>query len=353
MRGVPIHRWAFQSEAGRNVFVFLLVLGGLGMMVSMGRLVTDNTSIPALSTLALLGLQMVKLLPQFLTVSLFAGLVVTFSRMSQSRELLAWGVAGLRDRHWQASVMMLAAPVAILIWLLALHGAPWSIRFAAAYERDLADRIKLEDTAPGIFGEIPSQGMVYHIQALGPDRGTALGVFIARSSASDIQLALADRAQTEIDDYGLRDLILDAGELHSLSFSERSSSRVRFDSAEFRLGSEDHDSPLRRRAKELSDLGPNAPERVEYLWRHSFLATAVVLALLALHIGRGSPGTGRGYQVALATLSYWLYYSISGYAKDLGEGGTVDPVVAAFGPPALLALPLLALALSSRARAMR
>ena len=336
-----IYRRAFYAEAGYNVAMLTLVLGGLSAMVLMGRLITRTVSVSAGSILTLLGLQIVKIMPQLLTVALFAGLVVTFNRMSQSRELAAWNISGLRDRHWNWAVLAMTVPMAATVWALALHAAPWSIRQTELFQNELSEKIKIEDSTPGIFGESSEQRLVYHLGALSPDRGTALGIFIARRSGPEsIQLVLAERAETVIDELGLRDLRMDSGELHNLSFRYSSASRVTFRKADFHLGREERIDNLRLRAVPLARLGGGRAERVEYLWRHSFLGVAFLLGMLALYLGRFSPGSGRSYQVLLAVLGYWLYYALAGYGKELGESGAISPATAAFSPLALIALPL-------------
>lgn len=340
-----IYRRSFFAEAGANVAMLAAVLGGLASMVLMGRLITQTVSVSTGWMLTLLGFELVKVLPQLLTVSLFAGLVVTFSRMSQARELAAWRISGLGDRHWQVAVLAMALPMAVTVWVLALHVAPWSIRNSELFQSELAESLEIEDTAPGIFGEVAENRLVYHLDALSPDRRQALGIFIAkRSGPSDFQLVLATRAKTVVDDLGLRDLVMDGGEMHNVSLSGRSASRVSFGRAEFRIGREERDDNVRLRAYPLDSLGGRDAERVERLWRHAFGAAALLLCLAALPLGRMSPGSGRSYQVLLAVLVYWLYYALAGYAKDLGEGGEVSALLAAFGPLALIALPLAAVA---------
>ena len=339
-----IYKRAFYNEAGLNIATVLMALGGLFGMVLMARLLAETLSVSATSVLVLLGLELLKITPQLCTVALFAGLVMTFSRMSQSREMAAWQISGLRDIHWNILVVFMAVPMAMAIWVLALHAAPWSIRQSSSYQTVLADKAKLEDTAPGIFGEIEDQNLVYHLGALSPDRRQALGIFIVRRQGPmNLQIVLTDKAETVIDDVGLRNLRMEKGELHNLSFSTKAATKIDFAKAEFQFGKEERIDTLRLRGRTLASLGGQPAARTEYFWRHSFAAAALLFGFMAFPIGRLSPGSGRSYQVLLAVLSYWLYYAISGYAKDLGNNGDIAPAAAAFSPLVLVTLALFAL----------
>ena len=334
-----IYRRAFFSEVTHHILVVLVVLGGLTALVTMGQLITATGALSATATLVLLALAMIKVTPQLLTVALFAGLVLTFNRMAYYRELNAWSTAGLRDRDWFKATLVLTIPMTVTIWILAVYVAPWSLRFAADYQRELASTIKLEETNPGLFGEIPGQQAIYHLGAISPNRQQALGVFIARQhAATSMQLILGARVTTEIDAGGLRDLIIEGGELHNLDFAQHAGFKVNFKQAELKLGSQFTPARLRLRALAPAQLDASPAARVELLWRHAFAGIALLLALFALPLGRTSPGTGRSYQVVLAIVTYWLFYALCGYAKGLGEQAVLSPAVAAFGPLGLLAL---------------
>lgn len=345
-----IYRRAFYREALHNAALVLGVLGGLVAMVLMGRLVTDTAHLGAGATLLLLLLQLVKYLPQLLSAALFAALVVTFNRMVQSRELASWGMVGLRRRHWLGCTLALSLPAALAVMLLALFSAPWSIRFADAYQRQLASTLKLEQASPGIFGEIQGQGLVFHLGALSADRKQALSIFIARASGpGSFQIASAAKADTTIAADGLRSVALHRGLLDLIDFRNRQSSRIEFATSAFNLGQAGEAQRTRRRAQAPGELGASAASRVELLWRLGFGPALVLLGLLAYFIGRLSPGSGKGYQVLLAILVYWLYTALAGFARDLGFAGELAPLAAAALPLALLGAGVaLALALKQR-----
>ena len=334
-----IYRRAFYGEALGNAALLLGVIGGLTAMVLMGRLVTDTAYLTAGSTLLLLLLQLIKYLPQLVSASLFAALVVTFNRMVQSRELASWSMVGLRRRHWLGCTLALSLPSALAVLLLALYGAPWSIRFADSYQRELASTLKLEQTSPGIFGEIKAQDLVFHLGALSPDRKQALNIFIARATAAQaFQIASAAKADTTIDAGGVRSLALYQGQLNVIDFASEASSRIEFAASQFNLGQASEQSQVRRRALAPSELRRSDANRVELYWRLGFGPALVLLALLAFALGRLSPNSGKGYQVVLAILVYWFYTALAGFVRDLGFAGELAPWAAGALPPGLLGL---------------
>ena len=346
-----IYRKSFYLEAIHNTALMLGVIGGLAAMVLMGKLITDSTYLDAGATMLLLLLQLLKYLPQLLTASLFAALVVTFNRMTQTREMAAWSIAGLRRSHWLSCSLTMSLPTAVTVLVLALYSTPWSIRYADEFQRELSRTVKLEDSSPGIFGEVREQDLVFHLGALSPDRSSALNIFIARSTEQgQYQVAIAAKAATGEDPHGLRTLKLDSGHLHFVDFRQRLSRLVEFGSAEFLLGLENLVQQARRRALAPTELDSSDASRVELLWRLGFGPAVILLAILAFSLGQASPGSGKGYQVLLAVLSYWLYSAVAGYFKDLGINGELAPAAAASLPLALLGGVAVALALLRPAR---
>ena len=334
-----IYRRSFYREAGGNIASMLLVIGGLTAMVLLGRIIAATSYLPAHGALALLGLQLLKSSPQLLTAAAFGGMLIAFNRMAHSRELAAWSMAGLHTRHWLGATLVMAVPLAATVALLALHAAPWSIRYGAEYQRNLADEVELERTNPGLFGEISGQNLVYHLRAVAPDRSHALGIFIARGAREDrVQLVLADQAQTLLDGDGLHQLDFENGEVHNLDFSSQTASRIRFQAGSFSLSQQARDRSLRLRARAASELGDDAAERTELLWRWGFGPALLLLALLALPLGKLGLSSSRSYQILLALLGYWFFYAFGGYTKELGFRAEMAPALAAIAPLLLLVL---------------
>ncbi len=346
-----IYRQSFNSETINNGAALAIVLGGIFLLVWLGRLYADQIALSGFATFNLVLLQTTRILPQLLTVGLFAGMVITFNRMVQSNEYNAWAAAGLCDRDWQRTVLWLALPIAVVIAVLALHGVPWVIRFAEEYQRQLTEQAKVEDSAPGLFSELPDQDLVFHIAALSSDRQSAIGIFIIRQPQDKIlQIMSAQRADTEIDAGGLRSLRMQQGHFHALDFATQSGSRITFNNADLDLSSQQETREYRLRARALGDLGDSAGERVEFWWRVSFPISLVLLCLLALPLGRSSPGSGRSYQALIAVLIYWLYYACAGLAKDYGIQKSISPLTAGLGPLLLLLIPLLCIYTYQRLR---
>lgn len=335
-----IYRRAFFTEILRTITTLLVVLGGLLTIIGLSRLLADHTALPVQATLVLVALQLLKYSPQLLTASLFAALVVVFGRMRQSGEMAAWGVAGLNVRDWQTAVLAIAVPMAATVALLALHSVPWSVRYSQAYLREVSKTIKLENATPSLFGEIPAHGLVFHLDALSPDRTEALGVFIIRApDPASLQVMSAKRSKTVLDLGGLRRMEMNAGHVHELNFTTGQGSLIKFTDATLHLGNQAIANNPSRRARALADLDDTAPDQVEYWWRYAFFPTAVLLSLLALPLGLTRLGRGRGYQTVLALLAYWLFYACVNLFKDYGIQGKLPLLLAAFTPQLALLLP--------------
>ena len=336
-----IYRRSFYYEALNNAAVLVAILGGIFLLVWFGLLLTEQIAFSGVVSFNLVLLKTASIMPQLLTVALFSGTVTTFSRMVQSAEYTAWAFAGLRERHWQLCVLLLALPMAVTVGMLALHGAPWTIRFAEDYQRQAIGETRLEDNVPGLFSELPDQNLIFYFDALNPDYRSALGIFIVRQPQENVMhLLSARRADTEINANGLRSLRMQQGLFTALDFSRSSGSHINFNSAQLDLSKRQDHQQYRLRSRPLSELSADAAGQVEYWWRVSFPLCLLLLCLMALPLGQLSPGTGRSYQMLLATLCYWLYYTFAGLAKAYGLQGTITPLTAGLGPLLLLVLPL-------------
>ncbi len=340
-----IWRRSFAGDAILNAVAVFTLFFVLISLVFLARLLARNPGLPTGALLSLLMLEMFKALPQLLSFSVFAGLVIEFGRQARTREHEAWAIAGLRLRDWSLAAMGIGAPTAAVIAFLAVFAVPWTLRISASYQQRLADELRLDEPAPGIFGGIPGLQLVYSMESAQLDRSQLRNLFVARDlDRGQMQIVLANSVRADVPSEPLRNMEMTDGAIYAIDLSAGTVDEFGFGEATYRIGSEPSEEPIHRlRALAASDLaGGSHRARVELLWRWAVPASALLLALLALPAGRASPHSGREYKLLLAFLGFWLYWAVEGLCKDLGMRGQLSPLAAAGLPPAGLAAVLAA-----------
>ena len=320
-------------------FVFLTGLVILGRQdTRMGQLAFDQL-------LVLFALGSIKSLPQQLTFSLFASLLISFGRMMSQREFASWAAAGLRLRDWLAMVVLLAAPLAVVVGWLALSAVPWSLRAVAEYRQLVAAKAHIEQSRPNVFGLLAANNYVYHLGTLEPHQNYAEDIFVAGETDIDrLRVLLASNGKTATSADGNKFLELTGGHLYAFDFNTGEVEQARFVSAQFDYNFATDVASHRLRALALDDLaGPQG--RLEFYWRLGFGPAVLILSLLAVPAGLLCRRVSREYIILIAVLGYWLFYVLAGLGKDLGFAGWLEPWQAILFPLALAGLLLLALLL--------
>ncbi len=329
-----IYRRAFVSETFSQSLLVLSLLGVILLLFSATRALADLAEVGvgfgSLALLVVLGV--LRYLPLLISVCILAGLLATFDRMRGEREMLFWTVAGVSPVDWMGPVFRIAGPAALLCTFMALEGAPWSTRTLDDIKRREIDNAQIVGHT-GSFGEISRLGIVYHIT----DNRTVL--LQQRDNFNNIVIAdggLASGRET-------RALDLTRGRMYS---SERFGQRfykIGFDGGYLAMATPEKAVNPRIKSTALSDLNlDNRRAQAELAWRISLpvillLSAALMPFAACRNQGMRAAGSSRIASILIATLTYWLLYSIAGLMKELGAQSETLPGWG-FAPLPLLAL---------------
>ena len=135
--------------------------------------------IPSDAILALIGFTAVNYLPILLALTLFVSVLMTVSRSYRDSEMVVWSASGLSLTAWVKPVLIFAAPVVLLITLLALFLTPWSNERAEEYRRNLDSRDEVSRIAPGVFRESSNAERVFFVEGVDGQEDVVRNVFIA------------------------------------------------------------------------------------------------------------------------------------------------------------------------------
>ena len=117
------------------------------------ELTVGQVNVEWLAIFALIGFTAVNYLLILLALTLFVSILMTVSRSYRDSEMVIWSGAGLSLHAWIKPVLAFAAPLLVVITLMALFLSPWANGKAEEYRRQLDSRDETSQIAPGVFRE--------------------------------------------------------------------------------------------------------------------------------------------------------------------------------------------------------
>ncbi len=272
-----------------------------------------------------------RLLPILLSLALFIGVLLTFSRYWQDSEMVIWSGAGLAPFAWVAPVLRFTTPIALLIALMSLAVIPWLSRQKAEYESYLSSRD--EEAArltPGVFAETRQGRRVYFVESMNKLDLSVRNVFIQSEQHGRIGIVVASQGKAETMANGDRFLVLHQGRRYEGTPGAADYRVTEFTRYGFRLDP----TQLEQRSAQPRELGtfellrdPLPANQAEWVWRVGYPISALILAVLAIPLGHYNPRAGRSFNILLAALLYTLYNNIMGLSQTWVARGQINATV--------------------------
>jgi lipopolysaccharide export system permease protein len=275
--------------------------------------------------LQLTALKSVIAMEVLIPVSLFVALVIALGRLYSDWEMTALRSFGFAEGRILFPIMGVAATLAIIVGVFSLVGRPW------AYDRLYQLEVQAEATSgldrikPGRFYFYDDNARTVFIEEVPEQGGRVAGLFIRELDGDDIEIISAPRGTVQ-------EFV--TPESHQLDLQDAQIYK-RFNSGSDFLGV----------FKELRILVPvgavqpigykpkaqnsfvlresDAPaDQAEYQWRLSTAVSTMLLALLAVPLGRSRPRQGRFARLTLAVIIYAVYFNALGISRTWVEQGT-------------------------------
>ena len=335
-------------EVMKPLVAVVVLLVGIFMAYSLTRFLADaNEGVLSASAVALLtGLKVLIALEVLIPIALYIGMIVALGRFYSDHEITALKAGGIGERRIVAPVVWLSLTVAVVVGLLSLFVRPLAYERLYAFQAEAEASAELEDIAPGQFHLFGDRQRMVFLEARDAGSGELAGLFVRSRTEAGLEvisgirgrlsaLAKPDAHLLELDDAFVYkqtpdDLDL-VGRFGTLSIWTPALTP----------------EPVGHRPKAL----PTArlfgavldDDRAELQWRLSTAVSTVLLALVAVPLGRTRPRGGRYGRVLLAVAVYAVYFNFLGIARSGVEQGTLEYLWwAPLGLGALLAAGLLA-----------
>jgi lipopolysaccharide export system permease protein len=282
--------------------------------------------IPTDAIVALLGFTALNYLPILLAVTLFVSVLMTVSRSYRDSEMVVWSAAGVSLLAWVRPVLAFAAPIVLLVMLLALFLTPWSNGRAQEYRQKLESREEVSRVAPGVFRESANAERVFFVEGVDGEDGLVRNVFIAHNKQGKTGVVVSREGLIETADNGDRFAVLlngrqydgvpGTGEYRVVQF-ERYAQRIQTRDAVPRGG-----IPKTMSTLELLE-SPSRLLRAELLWRIGLPLVALNLALLAIPLAFVNPRASRSVNLLFAVFAYMVYSNLLGVIQAWVAQGKV------------------------------
>ncbi|MBE8158720.1 MAG: LptF/LptG family permease [Betaproteobacteria bacterium] len=332
-----IYRKAYFADCVRHmgaVFPAVLAVGGL---IFLSRLLGETVAgaLPLSSLWHFLALTLVKYLPQLLTVSLFAGILLALERSFYRREMTAWHAAGLGLRHFAAPGAAFALPVVCIIAVLSCALSPWSVRAADSLRARLQNDINPQNIAAGEFVTAPGGAYTYFLRGDETDSGN---IFIAANGGEAHEIISA-RAAARSGKSG-EFILLEDGAFYRRPREAKTAppEMIAFERMRIHIPPRAAGKERPRGAKfgELEWRSP--PDRAEITWRINQPLAALFFALLAPLLAASFAGGKHRHSFLLALLLFIIHLNLMYFVRDRMADNAMPAVAGILLAPAAVLL---------------
>jgi lipopolysaccharide export system permease protein len=287
--------------------------------------------------LVLIALATLGYMAVLLTVSLFVAVLIVLVRWYKDSEMIVWFVSGLSIASLIRPILQFAAPLIVIIALLALFVWPWANRESSIISQRFQQRSDVSMVAAGQFRESAKAERVFFIEELDVDKNEIKNIFAAETKNGRLSVAVASTGFMENAEGGGKSIVLRNGRRYEGLPTQPDFRILEFAEYDTRVqGKNALDPAPRDREKTVRELlnDPNPasinPNRAELLWRLGLPLMALGLVLIAIPLAYVNPRLGSYTAMFYAVLIYLIYSNLLNLAQNFVSQGKVDVFVAAW-----------------------
>ncbi len=336
----------------------LLVLVFIGYSASVQLGLAAQGKLDMLTAFQLVGLNTLVTLEVLLPSALFFSVLAAIGRMYRDAEMNALYAAGLSRARILEAVFKLAVVVAIITGVISILGRPWAYRESYRLEAEAAAQFDLKKMAAGEFVNMEGSDYTFIAEGLDLERGLHKGIFMQRhypgKGREEIIIAESAALPTLNPGQAL------TAEFHNgynylLDKRKRQDITLKFNRMEVSLANEEAREQYRRKAETTLNLSlsPEPKDIAEYQWRITTPLATLLLALVAVPLGRTAPRESRLRSFFIALGIYIGLLSLTAVMRTGIEQGTVPRFPGLWAAHAVVAVILVLLVNPPRLRRSR
>lgn len=264
-------------------------------------------------------------------LSLYLGVLLTFSRLYKDNEMASMAACGIGFKRLYRPLLMVALPATALLFYLTLFVMPWVAQQSEALKLKIESRSELSGLIAGRFNESKKGGSIMFMQKQSEDGKHMNEVFmhqvIEKSSKLKADQVESARTARRFRDNQGRDFILfEQGQQHEGKAGRKDFRITTYEKKGVYLPEDDIANRMSpKKAVDTSVLwnSDRADYRAELHWRLSLPVGAFLLSILALPLSHTTPRKGRYSKLALAILIYLIYSNLLGVGQTWVEDSKV------------------------------
>jgi lipopolysaccharide export system permease protein len=320
------------------MFVLLLIFMSSQFAETLGDAAADV--LPRDAVFRVLGLQFLQTLALIAPIGLLLGILLALARLNRDSEMAALAACGIGPARLLRPIGLLSVLVAGGVGWLALQEGPAANRTIEEISFNAKEQMELDVLQPGTFSTIDAGNTVFYAREA---EGSVLrGVFVQRTRSDQVEIVVAEEGEAARD--------AATGDLRGLEFRNghryvgvvgeprwriesftRGGFPVEIENKVFEPSVESRSTP--------SLLQSNDPHaRAELHWRIAVPLSVLILAMLAVPLGRASPREGKYARVGLGLLIYIIYANSLSIARVWIERSLVPEWLGLWWVHAALAL---------------
>lgn len=270
---------------------------------------------------------MTKLLP----LSAFVAVMWGLGRLYRDQEMVVMRSNGFNWRYLLRPLFTLVVPLAVLLLLITLWGAPRAAALSNSVLEEALRSASLWGLQAGRFQILQDGRLVFYVEEMDREGRRMRNVFVRQVDEDSVRVWSAREGAYWVDeDSGNRFLTLTDGQVTDGRPTGRDLRVLRFDRNDLQLP----DPPRRDReigleSAPLADLvgTENSEARAELQWRLSPAIAVLALGLLAIPLSHSAPREGRGARVALGMLIYAVYANLLNLSRSWVAAGILPAFV--------------------------
>ncbi len=279
------------------------------------------------SVFRLTGLKSLIALEVLLPIALYIGFIVGLGRLYSDWEVVAFRASGISELRLMLPALFVALLVAIATAFLSLELRPWAYSQLYDTEAQAEAETDLTNLSTGQFHTLSSGGRTVFVGDRDGDDAEMQRIFLRRGDVDDLEVVSAERG-----------VLHEAatGDAHTLELKDAVIYKRGTEGREMLAtigeltvkvpGFEPDKVGYKTKAAATADLlvSEVPKDRAELQWRLSNAISALLLAGVALPLGRTRPRSGRYARIVIAAVIYAVYYNVLGVVRSGVEQGTLD-----------------------------